>query len=254
MHERAYLLAEKFLETFEDMVDGNLMTREQAEKRIGARKNFIYDFLSSATPFDRFVEYMNTEVAFLHTIKRHANLAKGQILFILKLLDYASKKYFDMPQYWEFCIAFLKENGSARQVSQSYTKAISKHPTNVPMWLGYIDWEHATRRSTAARRSLLQQAVRLNESSKSLWKKFLEFEIEFAVALRRRRSVLGIEDVAGGSDADAIMNGLIPALVLRRAKSAVHFNDSDFEDIRSIFVEQGWPELALLADEINIEK
>ena len=250
MHERAYLIAEKSLGTFEEMLADGLMTREQAEKRINGRKNFIHDFLSSAMPFDRFVEYMDHEINFLHTLRQHAGLAKGQVTFILRLLESASRKYFDLPEYWEFCIVFSRENRSAREVSRTYTKAISKHPTNVQLWLGYIDWEHSTRRSSTVCRSLLQQAVRLNEGSIPLWKRFLEFEIEFAVSLQRRRGVLGIEKETE-HNAGSIMDGLIAALVLREARRAAHVADSDLEDIRSNFAQQGWPSLKLLEDEIK---
>lgn len=66
--------------------------------------------------------------------------------------------------------------------------------------------------------ALLQQAVRLNENSKLLWKKFLEFEIEFAGSLQRRRNLLGITGEVDDPNADSIVNGLIPALVLRKAR------------------------------------
>ena len=165
MHEKAYLFAEKFLGTFEDMITGGILSREQAEKRLKSRKNFIYDFMSSATSFDRFLDYVNSEITLLHTIKQHASLAKGQIFFILRLLESASRKYFDLPPYWEFYINFLKENGSAKQVSRIYTRlvylttspvfrAISKHPINVQLWLGYIDWERSTRKSITACRCM----------------------------------------------------------------------------------------------------
>jgi hypothetical protein len=67
--------------------------------------------------------------------------------------------------------------------------------------------------------ALLQQAVRLNENSKPLWKKFLEFEIEFAGSLQRRRDLLGITNEVEDRNAGSIVNGLIPALVLRKART-----------------------------------
>lgn len=64
----------------------------------------------------------------------------------------------------------------------------------------------------------------MNENSTLLWKKFLEFEIEFATSLQLRRNMLGITEEANGHDADLIMNGLIPALVLREARKGTEMN------------------------------
>lgn len=74
MHERAYLFAEKFLDTFEDVLDKGILTREQVEKRVTNRRNFIHDLLSSAMPFDRFLDFMNTEIAFLQETKQCINI------------------------------------------------------------------------------------------------------------------------------------------------------------------------------------
>lgn len=208
MHEKAYLFAEKFLGTFEDMIAGGILTREQAEKRLKSRKNFIYDFMSSATSFDRFLDYMNSEITFLHTIKQRTNiictylfldasLAKGQILFILRLFESASRKYFDLPQYWEFYINFLKENGSAKQVSRFYTRlvcliiptvyrAISKHPTNIQLWLGYIDWERSTRRSTTACRCILYFYFSSPTTTSRTFERALQIVMEKVFGIRNR--------------------------------------------------------------------
>jgi U3 small nucleolar RNA-associated protein 6 len=79
------------------------------------------------------------------------------------------------------------------------TRALQLHPTVPSLYILAASHE-LNSLSTSAARTLLQRGIRLNPDSIQLWTEYVKMELGFIEGLRRRWSVLGLDQ---GSD----MNG-----------------------------------------------
>lgn len=79
-------------------------------------------------------------------------------------------------------------------MSRALTKALQLHPTAPSLWTYAAAWEFEHNLNASAARALMQRGLRMCKDTPALWHEYFRMELLYAMRLRERRRVLGIED------------------------------------------------------------
>jgi U3 small nucleolar RNA-associated protein 6 len=136
----------------------------------------------------------------------------------------ATKRFKGDVQLWQERISYAKQLNQNSMVSRLYGQALAVHPSCVKLWLMAAKFEFEDRKDVNASRSLFQQGLRVNRSSKKLWIEYYRMELMAVDKLRKRSDVLLLEEK---EMSDEVLNFAISSVVYEEAIKAIP-NDVEF--------------------------
>lgn len=136
------------------------------------------------------------------------------ISHIAYIFDRCVRRFQASMALWDRYIAFLTEKDSVSLLNGVFGRALSLHPHEEHLWIKASLHELERNCNSHAARVLLQRSLRVNKSSKTLWRKYFEFEVWNASRIGDRKRALDIMN-----DNNLILGA--PVVVFRHALEAI---------------------------------
>jgi U3 small nucleolar RNA-associated protein 6 len=104
-------------------------------------------------------------------------------------------------ELWSRWLRFCAASRSWRQMSRVLTRALQLHSGTASLWAYAAAWEFEHNANAAAARALMQRGLRMcrGRDAEGLWHEYFKLELLYALRLRQRRRVLGIDDDAAAT-------------------------------------------------------
>eukprot|EP00198_Chlamydomonas_reinhardtii_P001190 XP_001690525.1 predicted protein [Chlamydomonas reinhardtii] len=152
--------------------------------------------------------------------KKHIKGKKGlaEVAIVRRIhfiFERAGRKFRSDLSLWLRWIEVCKRYKSIKQLSKVITKALSRHSTVSALWIEAARWEFDTNNDMAAARSLMQQGLRMCKADEDMWLQYYTLELLYALKLRVRRKVLGLDDLAADVSGEAGTPGAPSAAAVR---------------------------------------
>ena len=109
---------------------------------------------------------------------------------------------------------------------QALTQALQLHPHVPGLWSYAASWELEKRNNMDGARALMMRGLRNCKTSERLWQEYFKLELIYAARLKRRREVLGLDDIPAletETDAERAARKQAQAAVLNGAVARVAF-------------------------------
>lgn len=247
MADTVRYLLEEMVPELEDLEQRGYFSRAEIKQIVRKREDFEYSLKRRAALKEDYGRYIQYESK-LEQLRLHRRKERG-ITGKKSLSDYcitrrihfiyerATRKFRGDLSLWSRWLAFCQRTGSSRQMSRALTKALQLHPTAPSLWTYAAAWEFEHNLNASAARALMQRGLRMCKDTPALWHEYFRMELLYAMRLRERRRVLGIEDAvpSGGNEKEtdgevgdesaaavqAVLNGAVAAVVYRSAVKAV---------------------------------
>ncbi|EFJ52487.1 hypothetical protein VOLCADRAFT_102982 [Volvox carteri f. nagariensis] len=148
------------------------------------------------------------------------------------IYERAGRKFRSDLSLWMRWIEACKRYKSSKQLSKVITKALQRHSTVSELWIEAARWEFDMNNNITAARSLMQQGIRMCKTDETIWVQYYHLELLYALKLRLRRRVLGLDDPSAAEDIDeadgqsvaaarAVMQGGVARIVYKNAVAAL---------------------------------
>ncbi|GAB4819004.1 hypothetical protein N2152v2_006050 [Parachlorella kessleri] len=209
MADTVRYLLEEMVPELEDMEQRGYFSRHEIKQIVQKRQDFEYSLKRRAGLKEDYLRYIEYETR-LEQLRQHRRKERG-ITGKKSLADYAivrrvhfiyeraTRKFRGDLGLWSRWLAFCQRTGSSRQMSRALTKALQLHPTAPALWTYAAAWEFEHNLNAAAARALMQRGLRMCKDAPALWHEYFRMELLYAMRLRERRRVLGIDDVSLGN-------------------------------------------------------
>ncbi|XP_014681245.1 PREDICTED: U3 small nucleolar RNA-associated protein 6 homolog [Priapulus caudatus] len=226
---------EEILPELEQMKRVKLFSQKEIKKIIKKTSDYEYKLRRKTKCKEDFLNYAQYEITLLSLIKkRRARLGyhfkKEEIDYPLihrihRLFRYCEQRFSEDVKVWLSHIEFCKKVNQRTSVGNMFTHMLQRHSGNPQLWILAAKWEFEEENSTEKARELLQRGLRFHPTTRKLWLEYYRMELLAAEQVRKRREVLGIEELkdANSSDAvdDVIMRGHVALVVYRQAIEAI---------------------------------
>ncbi|KXZ47086.1 hypothetical protein GPECTOR_38g323 [Gonium pectorale] len=243
MADTVQYLMEQMVPELEDLEKKGYFTRAEIKKLAQKRQNFEYLLKRRTALKEDFYRYIDFESK-LEELRKHRKtklgikgkkgLAEmGIVRRIHFIYERAGRKFRSDISLWMRWIEDCKRYKSTKQLSKVITKALQRHATVSELWIEAARWEFDTNNDISAARSLMQQGIRMCKADETIWVEYYKLELLYALKLRVRRLVLGLDDPAASAGreqgeasrsaaaARAVMEGGVARIVYKNAVAAL---------------------------------
>ncbi|KAG2432848.1 hypothetical protein HXX76_008581 [Chlamydomonas incerta] len=244
MADTVQYLMEQMIPELEDLEQKGYFTRAEVKKIVQKRQNFEYLLKRRAALKEDYYRYADFEMKLeelrqARKAKKHIKGKKGLaevgiVRRIHFIFERAGRKFRSDLSLWLRWIEVCKRYKSTKQLSKVITKALSRHSTVSALWIEAARWEFDTNNDMAAARSLMQQGLRMCKADEDMWLQYYSLELLYALKLRVRRKVLGLDDLAAdvsgkagtpgapsAAAVRAVMQGGVARIVFKNAVAAL---------------------------------
>lgn len=223
---------EGFIPELEQMERTGLVTREQVREILRRRKRFEYRLRRRKKSKEDYLTYIQYELNLYELLqKRRARLSItdkrteiDQMIArrINKLFKKAVLLFSGDSKLWLSHIDFCVRMGWNHVVGTLYTRMLNLHSHRPEIWVAAAKWQLECNSSPEMARKLLQRGLLFNNKSSLLWHEYFRMELIFVDKMKKRKSVLGIEEKEDGAEAeDAVLKAKIPSLVYGAAVKSI---------------------------------
>eukprot|EP00301_Raphidiophrys_heterophryoidea_P019826 c4671_g1_i1.p1 GENE.c4671_g1_i1~~c4671_g1_i1.p1 ORF type:complete len:669 (-),score=179.31 c4671_g1_i1:167-2173(-) len=178
-----------------------LKTRTQQENLMQGRLATKHDYL-------RAIQYEMNLMVLKGKRKRRLGIQKAtradfavetriHALFRRALQRFQSDKKLWL-QYLDLCV----RSKSRKTMSKTFAHVLRIFPTEVGLWIYAASFEFEMNLNMTAARALLQRGIRVNPTHKRIWREYMRLECLYALKLRERREILGIDHISKDIDGD----------------------------------------------------
>jgi hypothetical protein len=101
---------------------------------------------------------------------------------------------------WADFVQFLKKKKSSSVLNTILGRALALFPKNEQFWIEAAAHELSDNNSTHAARLLFQRGLRVNKSSKELWKRYFELELWNISRITERQKILDIQPTTASAE------------------------------------------------------
>ncbi|KAG2501138.1 hypothetical protein HYH03_000955 [Edaphochlamys debaryana] len=255
MADTVQYLMEQMIPELEDMERKGYFTRAEIKKIVQKRQNFEYLLKRRAALKEDFYRYIEFE-AKLEELRKYRKQQQGlktkgdkkakkkqslaDVAIVRRIhfiYERAGRKFRGDLSLWLRWIEACKRYKSAKQLSKVVTKALQRHSAVPELWIEAAKWEFDENGDVAAARALMQQGIRMCRKEEAIWVAYYQMELLYALKLRVRRRVLGLDDLAaqaaaGDEQVDeaasrsaaavrAVMSGGVAKIVFKNAVAAL---------------------------------
>ncbi|KAG2448877.1 hypothetical protein HYH02_006226 [Chlamydomonas schloesseri] len=241
MADTVQYLMEQMIPELEDLEQKGYFTRAEVKKIVQKRQNFEYLLKRRAALKEDYYRYVDFEMKLeelrqARKAKKHIKGKKGlaEVAIVRRIhfiFERAGRKFRSDLSLWLRWIEVCKKYKSTKQLSKVITKALSRHSTVSALWIEAARWEFDTNNDMAAARSLMQQGLRICKADEEMWLQYYSLELLYALKLRVRRKVLGLDDLAADASGEAgapsaaavraVMEGGVACIVFKNAVAAL---------------------------------
>ena len=200
----------------DDIVARGYASRDEVASIAAARRDHEYKLKRPSPLLADFLAYAAHEASVDAFIRLRRIAAGGKPNAAASLADRgarrrvhfiyerAARKFRGDLSVWTAWLAFCATTRADRAAARVAARALALHPRVPGLWATAAAWAYGRGRDPAAARALLQRGLRACGGDDALWAEYVRLEARYAVALRARRAVLGLEKAeAEGSGDDA---------------------------------------------------
>ncbi|GIL45686.1 hypothetical protein Vafri_2881 [Volvox africanus] len=242
MADTVQYLMEQMIPELEDLQSKGYFSRAEMKKIVQKRQDFEYLLKRRTALKDDYYRYIDFESKLEELrrarkqklgIKGKKSLAEVAIVRRIHFIyERAGRKFRSDLSLWLSWIEACKKYKSTKQLSKVITKALHRHSTVSELWIEAARWEFNTNNDIASARSLMQQGIRMCKTDETIWVQYYQLEMLYALKLRVRRHILGLDDpVAEGVDEEiedqsaaavrAVLQGGVARIVYKNAIAAI---------------------------------
>lgn len=205
MAEAVQQQLERQLDELHDLRKRGIFTTAEIRQIVKRRKAYEYSLRRRQTRLSDFVAYIRYEVsvdALREARKKKLGIQKKNTVSDFSIIQRihftfarALQKFKGDVKLWHEYFRYCTTSKSNKLLGKAFAQAIQYHPLNVGMWVSAAKWEFEENNNAEAARVLLQRALRINSTSKDLWREYFRFELLYWEKMSRRAEVLGIANV-----------------------------------------------------------
>lgn len=210
MAEIVELRLERGLTELLELEKSGLFTSEEVKAIVNTRENFEYKLQRMVRSKEDYLKYITYEMSLLQLLRmrrkkmsgssENSGLAKNaeraiskRIAAIYRSLIY---KYPSDVSLWLSFIDFCKTMAWRGTASGLYDQMLRRHPHLDYLWIAAAKFEAEDNLSIDPARQLLQRGLRFNEKSSLLWREYFKLEVIYVDKIYLRRSILTNGDSA----------------------------------------------------------
>lgn len=247
MADTVRYLMEGMLEELDAYENLGWFSKEEIRKIVKERTNHEYNLKRRAalkTDFLRYIEY-EEKLEKLRQIRRRkfqgkdpTEISKGKNNkhegYILRRIHFiyerAFRKFWGDLRLWMAYFDFCKTTKANKLMSKALTRCLQLHPNEPGIWSYAASWEFESNHNVEAARSLMLRGLRTCKNSIDLWLEYFKMELLYALKLRKRREVLGLEENEESEQKNAmqsVMDGAVACIVYKNASAANVMESTD---------------------------
>ncbi|GFR40073.1 hypothetical protein Agub_g616 [Astrephomene gubernaculifera] len=238
MADTVQYLMEQMIPELEDLEQKGYFSRAEIKKIVQKRQNFEYLLKRRAALKEDFYRYIEFEAKLeeLRQIRKQKLGIKGKkslaevaiVRRIHFIFERAGRKFRSDLGLWMRWIEVCKQYKSTKQLSKVITKALQRHSTVSELWIEAARWEFDQNNDISAARTLMQQGIRMCKQDEAIWVAYYRLELLYALKLRVRRKVLGLDDPAasGGAEGEGDASAAAVREVMRGGVARIVFKNA----------------------------
>jgi len=210
MADTVQKLMEDMVPELEDLQRKGLLSRPEIQALVTRRQDLEYKLRRvhiAKVDFLRAIEYELNLVALVARRREKLGIVKkgfsdfAAMRRIAFLYERALRKFHQDTGLWKQYLEYLRRSGSTNAISRVLPRAIQLNPKDTGLWLLHASWEMEHNNNVEGARTILQRALRLNNSAKDVWTAFFALEIRFIAKMLERRRRMGL--IEGSAPAGA---------------------------------------------------
>lgn len=223
---------EEMIPELEALEHSGYFSKAELKSIVSQRQQFEYALKRKAVIKRDYLKYIEYECKLdrLRILRKKERKIEGKeniasSCFVRRvhfIFERALRKFKGDLSLWKAWVDYCRESGSSRQASKVLAQAVQLHPTCSALWVQAAAWEFDHNANAAAARALMQRGLRMCKDSPELWHEYFRMELLYALRLRERRVVLGLEKAQGNDE--ALMNGTVALVVYENAVKEVSSN------------------------------
>ncbi|KAA0163309.1 hypothetical protein FNF28_04306 [Cafeteria roenbergensis] len=201
---------ERMIPELEDLEATGIFSAAEIRDIVARRRSHEYQLAVHGPPREAFKRYIAFEASLEGLVRarkkrmgvRHLKAAEGACInHIHNIYNRAVRQYRGDEALWLEWAEFARSKGNSRRLQSIFPRALQLLPTSEALWARAAVYQHDERKDPAAARTLLQRGLRVSGASRSLWLGLFRLELSFAMRLRARRVLLGVEGAGLGDEA-----------------------------------------------------
>lgn len=237
MAEVVELRLEKGVDELLELERCGLFTSEEIRIVIKKRKEMEYRLRRMKKCKQDYLKYISYEDSLLQLVKirrkktgfnhRYKEIERSMASRIAGIYKNMVTRYKSDLQLWLSYIEFCRKQKWNGNVSSLFNNMLKVHNKNEDIWVLAARWESQFNNSIDTARSLMQQALRFNPESRTLFREYLSLELNYAEKIIRRKDIMSksisesdknvSEEDPNTAATDAIMSGEVTAVVFETA-------------------------------------
>lgn len=247
MADTVRYLMEGMLEELDAYENLGWFSKEEIRKIVKERTNHEYHLKRRAalkTDFLRYIEYEEKLEKLRKLRKRKfqgkdpSQVSKGKNEkhegYILRRIHFiyerAFRKFWGDLRLWMAYFEFCKKSKANKLMSKALTRCLQLHPNEPGIWSYAASWEFESNHNVEAARSLMLRGLRTCKHSVDLWLEYFKMELLYAMKLRKRRQILGLEEKESSEEKSAmqsVLDGAVACIVYKNASAAKVLDPAD---------------------------
>jgi len=199
---------ETMIPELEDLQDRGIFSSDEIKAIVSKRRDFEYMMKRKAPRKEDYLRYIEYETM-LENLRKKRKARKhikkpGPADFagekrIHFIFERALRKFRGDFDLWKNAIKYSMEVNAETVSSRRLGDAVKLHPRHVDFWVMAANFQFEKCNDVSSARTLMMQGLRINANSDVLWAEYMRLESLFVLQVRKRRSVLGIDDRADES-------------------------------------------------------
>jgi U3 small nucleolar RNA-associated protein 6 len=211
--ERKRTMADRIQRALEGMVDEleeqrkvRLFNEAEIRGMVRKRTDFEYSLCTGTTcalDYVRYADYEQNVYRLLSARIRRLKIKQGAQWFLISqrrrvvtVYERAVHRYPGTLALWQRYLDYCSSCEESRRLNALFGRALQLHPTHVPFWLRAARHQFDENANMDVARKLMLRALRINRSSELLWIQYFRFEYCYIDRIRKRMSVLGVDEAA----------------------------------------------------------
>ncbi|KAF4317816.1 hypothetical protein JM18_005490 [Phytophthora kernoviae] len=203
MADSVQITMEKMVPELEDLQQRQIFSADEIRQIVDKRRSFEYSLRRvPMRKIDalRYVEYELKLDALRAARKERLGLEKlslgdtAGVKRVHVIFDRVLYKHRGSVELWLQYVAYCKNEGSSRVLSNVFSRALQSHPRSAEIWIEAASYEFGVNLNVESARLLMQRAIRLNSHSQKLWIEYFRLELLYVQKLSMRRQVLRLDE------------------------------------------------------------
>lgn len=206
--------------------------RKEMEYRLQRMRKCKQDYLKYIRYEDSLLQLIRIRRKKMGVYHRYKEIERCIASRIAGIYSSLVKRYPSNVQLWLSYIEFCRKQKWKGTVSSLFAKMLNVHNKKEDIWILAARWESQFNNSMDTGRSLMQQALRFNPDSRSLFREYFCLELNYADKVIQRRKIISRageagddvnpdHDIADQAVSDSITSGAVAAVVFETAISRI---------------------------------